>query len=302
MPTDQTIAVVMTTYDGAAYLEAQLGSILSQTLQPEQIIICDDLSSDDTVAILEKYAAADPRIRYHVNETRLGVIGNFKKAVSLATTDLIALSDQDDIWVPEKLERLYEAISTIDTPDTPVMVYSDLAVIDQHNNVLNPSFWNELGHDSYTHCFQTILYGNFVTGCTILMNRNMQAHFLVMPEEVLMHDAWIGLIAFSFGRAAAIKQALVRYRRHGSNLAYTSTHRKKRLSERIWDHIRILFTKKEYLEDQLAFVRLFNDTYEAKLSREQAIQTAVILQLQHRSSLRKMMAFRRAFRGYRLSS
>src|ERR1700741_8897 len=154
---EPAISVVMTTYNGERFLVQQIESILSQTLPPKEIIVCDDGSSDGTVNILEKYRKSHSII-YHVNEKRLGVVNNFKKAVSFTSPgNYVALSDQDDIWLPEKLERSATALSTIDDGKTPAMIYSDLIVIDQDKNILNGSLNNELGFDKYRHCLSTLL-------------------------------------------------------------------------------------------------------------------------------------------------
>lgn len=293
------ISVVMATYNGALYIEEQLASILAQTLTPTEIIICDDLSTDSTVSILERLAKQDVSIKYFVNEQRLGVIENFKKAVSLTSgIGYIALADQDDIWMPDKLEKLCKILSHIDTGQLPAMVYSDLIVINSEGHVVNNSFWNELGQDGYTHCFETLLFGNFVTGCTILMNEHMKKHFAEMPPHVLMHDAWIALIAFSFGKVTTIREPLVKYRRHNTNAAFLPTYRKRNIVKKLTDHVRLLFTKNNYLADQFQLVQLFMDAYENLLTEKQAARVALFLSLQNRSYLRKKIMFRSFFKEH----
>lgn len=298
-----TISVAMTTFNGAQYLGDQLDSILNQTLRPLEILICDDQSSDDTLAILEKYSREHASVKYFVNEKRLGVIENFKKAVSLTTgSDFIALADQDDIWMPDKLARLTEKMLSIDDGLSPAIVYSDLTVIDSVGNVLNSSFWNELGQDGYQHCFDTLLFGNFVTGCTILMNQQMRIHFAAMPSEVLMHDAWLALIAFSFGSAGVIKAPLVKYRHHDSNLVFLKTYRKKNFYERLMNHFRLLLEKNNYLDDQLRLVAMFGQQYHHLLTKEQAGSVAHFLKLHKKSYLRKIITFRLYFKNHWIRS
>ena len=295
----KTVSVVMATFNGALFLEKQMHSILQQSLMPVSIIICDDGSTDDTVNILKKFSNQYPIIKYFVNEERLGVIGNFKKAVSLASdADFIALSDQDDIWFPDKLEKLCENLSVIDDGQAPAMVYSDLVVIDGNEKILNPSFWNELGHDGYTHNFETLLFGNFVTGCTILMNQPMRNHFARMPADVLMHDAWLALIAFSFGKVDVIPEPLVKYRRHNTNAAFLTTYQKKNTIQKWLVHIKLLFTKNDYLKDQLQLVQMFMDAYGNLLKQEQAEKVNTFLQLRNRSYLRKKLLFKTFFKNH----
>ena len=299
----QTVSVVMTTYNGSLYLREQLDSILCQTLTPLEIIICDDQSSDDTLAILEKYSREHASVKYFVNEKRLGVIENFKKAASLATgSDFIALADQDDIWMPDKLALLTKKMVSVDDTLRPAMVYSDLVVIDSVGNLLNSSFWNELGQDGYQHCFDTLLFGNFVTGCTIMMNQQMRIYFGSMPSNVLMHDAWLALIAFSFGSVGQIKAPLVKYRRHDSNLAFLKTYRKKNLPQRLMNHFMLLWKKNNFLGDQLRLVTMFDQQYHHLLSKDQSRSVMLFLGLQNKSYFGKMIAFRSFFKNHWLKA
>src|ERR1700761_6388216 len=111
----------MATYNGQRYLEQQILSILNQTLKPDEFIVCDDGSTDGTIAILEKFAQQN-KLRYIINDRQLGLVANFKKAVSLANNEsYIALSDQDDVWLPEKLEKSVALLQQIDEPEVPCM-------------------------------------------------------------------------------------------------------------------------------------------------------------------------------------
>jgi glycosyltransferase involved in cell wall biosynthesis len=296
----KTIAVVMATYNGAVYLEAQLNSILSQTRMPDKLLICDDRSTDQTINIIERYRLQHPFISYVVNEKQLGVVCNFRKAVSLtADVDYIALSDQDDEWVPTKLETLYQAMQEVEDPLVPVIIYSDLMLTDSDGRIRNKSFWHELGQDGFRHCFETLVFGNFVTGCTVLMNQEMRTHFIRMPGSALMHDAWLGLVAFSVGRAARIEAPLVKYRSHDNNVVFSSgAYKRKNKVQRIADHVKLLFTRNDYLVKQLELISLFEQAYQAVLSGEQNRQVSRFLALKNRSYLRKLLLFRLVFRKH----
>jgi len=244
------ISVVMTTYNGERFLPQQIESLLSQTLQPAEIIVCDDASSDQTHGILKKYGKTH-NIIYHVNAKKLGVVENFKKAVSLASpANYIALCDQDDIWLPEKLERSYAALSAIDDGSTPAMSYSDAIVIDENKNILNSSLNNELGFDKYEHCLSTLLFGNFVLGCTIMMNREMKKLFADIPDnKVFNHDSWITLIAFTFGKVVSLQHPQLLYRKHDKNVTFAN-HKKSNRLERMRKHIIATFTSNNFLHDR----------------------------------------------------
>lgn len=293
------IFIAMATYNGERYISEQLDSILSQTIKPAQIIVSDDRSTDKTPDILKAYTQSG-MVNFSVNMNNQGVIANFKNAVSLVDgPGYIALSDQDDIWLPEKLQVLLDRLKAIDDGQTPAMVYSDLTVVDRSGQVLNPSFWNELGQDGYRHCLQTLLFGNFVTGCTILMNKKMAELLKTMPLDVPMHDAWLALIAFSFGKVDVESQPLVHYRKHENNVAHNEDYRKPSRLQRWMGHINsIIFGDKEYLGPELEIAEKFYKLFHNRLNSDQKGMFEKFLALKGRSFLVKKLAFRKAFRGY----
>ncbi len=291
------ISVVMATYNGERFLVKQLDSILAQTLRPAEIIVCDDRSTDNTVAILEQYRKSHG-IRYYINEKTLGVVGNFKKAVSLAAEEnYIALSDQDDIWLPEKLALSLNALSVIDDGKSPAMIYSDLIVVDQDDNMLSPSLNNELGFDKYQHSLSTLLFGNFVLGCTVMMNRRMRELFNDIPVgHSFNHDAWITLIAFTFGRVALVKKPIILYRKHTQNVTF-SNHKKSKRINRIMNHIRSLFLNTTFLQEQIHLLTEFHVFYKNMISEAHSKTIMNVIQLEKKSYLQKKLAFERSFSG-----
>lgn len=292
------VSVVMATYNGERFLEPQINSILTQTVKPAEIIVCDDDSTDNTIAILEKFS--DNRsFTYYRNTKRIGVVENFKKAVSLATPgNYIALCDQDDIWMPQKIEKSIEALSKIDDGISPAMIYSDLILIDSNEQVLNPSLDNELGHDKYKHCLETLLFGNFVLGCTIMMNGSMRKFFLDIPNnKAFNHDTWTTLIAFTFGKVAALAQPYIKYRNHDYNVTFSYLKKKNRAG-RIKDHLLFLFQRNNFLEDQIILCREFYHCYHDRLSEEHKKMIKKIAQLENAPYLKKKLAFETAFKGY----
>lgn len=292
------VSVVMTTFNGEQFIKEQILSILNQTLPPEELIICDDGSTDRTIEIIEMLRD-NAVIKLYQNEKRLGVIGNFKKAVSLAKPDnYIALSDQDDIWLPEKIEKSIAALISIDDKTSPAMVYSDLMLIDSKGNLINKSARNVFGNDKYTHCFQTLLYGNFVTGCTILMNPAMRKMFADIPDNPsFKHDAWLAYIAFSFGKISETDQPYIKYRQHDNNVTITG-YKKKTRTERLLTHAVSVITKNEFLKNEIILADLFISMFEEKLSTDQKNEIRKLLKLRNASYLSKKWAFEKTFRPY----
>jgi glycosyltransferase involved in cell wall biosynthesis len=296
------ISVVMATYNGERYLEQQLQSILNQTLKPAEIIVCDDVSTDGTVVILEKYKQ-DGKLTYIVNNHQLGLIDNFKKAVSLAAEgNYVALSDQDDEWLPEKLAQSAALLQKIEDPELPCMVYTDLLLVDQNEKILNPSFRKELGQDKYQHNLETLVFGNFVNGCTMLMNPALKKLFAGIPNNVrLNHDGWMALVAFTFGKVASITTPLVRYRKHENNLSIAAdTKPRNRYRSVMKEILEALKGNKDFLSPQFETVSRFYDLYQNEIAANKRQVFERFLNLKHKPYLFKKLAFGKIVRKFGL--
>jgi glycosyltransferase involved in cell wall biosynthesis len=296
------IAVVMTTYNGEKYLEQQIESILSQSLLPDTLIVCDDQSTDGTVGILEKYQQQG-KLTYVVNTKQLGLIENFKKAVSLAPQHAyVALSDQDDQWLPDKLEQSAQLMLEIEDPELPCMVYTDLMLVDEEDRILNQSFRNELGQDRYHHNLQTLLFGNFVNGCTVLMNPVLRARFAEIPGDIrLNHDGWMALQAYAFGKAQALKIPLVRYRKHNTNVSIAAgTKPRNRYRSTFQQMVNSLTGNDDFLSAQLETVTRFYETYQTELSAIYSDYFREFISLQNKHYIFKKLAFRKTVKRFRL--
>lgn len=203
------ISVAMCTYNGARYLEAQLDSILNQSYPNLEIVVVDDASSDGTVELLRTYAQRDARIKLQVNESNLGFVGNFRKALSLCGGDYIALADQDDVWLPQKIDTLYREI------EDAWLIYSRVGVIDDQGRALTSIFPKT--HRLQGQCALSLLLGNCVTGHASFLRRELLD--LAMPALAAMpyHDQWLAIVAASQGKLKASEAQLSLYRRHGGN-------------------------------------------------------------------------------------
>jgi len=294
------ISVVMTTYNGEKYLKEQIDSILSQTLPPRELIVCDDCSSDGTAAILEQYHKKQ-LLTYIVNESQLGLIGNFKKAVSLASEDnYVALSDQDDIWLPEKLKSSATLLEQMDN-NVPCLVHTDLTLIDGQNSVLNKSFKDELAQNGYKHNLQTLLFANFVTGCTVLMNPKLRYSFADMPDDIKFHDAWIALFASAFGAMAEISAPMVRYRKHENNVSIAvNTKSRNRYRSTAEQLLKAFRGQDDFLSLQLQTARRFYMQYSSSMLPDIKGHFEQFLNLEQKPYVFKKLAFRKVVRQFRI--
>jgi len=294
------ISVVMATCNGEKYLDKQIQSILQQTLKPTEIIVCDDVSTDSTVSILEKYRQ-EGQLKYIINDNRLGFIGNFKKAVSLAnTSNYIALADQDDEWMPDKLEKSAKFLKQLDDGKTIALVYTDLLWIDQHEIILNKSFRNVLGQDKYEHNLQTLLFNNVVTGCTILMNHAAASFFAEIPNDVPFHDEWMALVAFTFGKAESIKLPLVKYRRHDNNASIAADIKIRSRPQRLLLELIDFFKgKDDFLANRFKTVQKFYDQYHSQMKPISKSYYEEFLKLCDKPYFIKKLAFRKMVKKFR---
>jgi len=210
----------MCTYNGSRYLSAQLDSIRAQTRPPHELIICDDASTDDTTRIVAHFAASVSfPVRLEVNTYTLGSTKNFEKVIGLCGGTLIALADQDDVWLPHKLETLAGEFSR--RPDVG-LVFSDADVVDEHLHLLGVRLWASIGFDEEQKSklksnrrLEVLLPGWTVTGATMAFRSTYKELARDIPTNLaLIHDGWIALMIASVAEVIFIDKPLIKYRQH----------------------------------------------------------------------------------------
>lgn len=238
----QKITVLLASFNSESFLAEQLLSIFDQTQKPFEILISDDFSSDATSAIIERLSQHGETfigIEKQVNILcEQGLYSNFRNLFRIAvqaSSDVYLLCDHDDIWFPHKIETSVVALQSLDermgTGDFPLLVFSDLAVVDEKGVMVSPSFANYQGlPDPQTQPLERLLHQNVVTGCTCCFNRQLLEIAYPIPEEVVMHDHWLALCARVFGHSHYIDEPLVKYRQHGKNAVGAKRSRKSGLS------------------------------------------------------------------------
>ncbi len=207
------ISIAMTTYNGGKYLRKQLDSLYAQTRIPNEIVVCDDHSKDNTAQILEEYHNKHG-LRYFINETNLGVNKNFEKAIRNCTGDYIALSDQDDIWLKNKVEKSYLKLKEIENNNLPSLVTSERIDIDGKGRIITQ---RETFHDNDSYIMT--LLGYKMQGCTFMMNRKLANLIIPLPKEKnAMFDTYIGMTAVMLGNKYDMGEPLMYYRHHTNNV------------------------------------------------------------------------------------
>jgi glycosyltransferase involved in cell wall biosynthesis len=218
------VGIVLATYNGAAHVEEQVRSVQAQDFSGWRLFARDDGSSDDTSARLARLAAQDPRITVLEAGERLGVVGNFAALLAHARragAEYVFPCDQDDVWLPAKVSRSLAVMAQLEAEhgrETPLLVHSDLAVVDEALRPLYPSFLRRQGiRHQEVDPLNVLLVQNFVTGCASLLNGALLDLALPVPERCIMHDWWIAQCAAARGAIGFIPEATILYRQHGTN-------------------------------------------------------------------------------------
>ena len=211
------ISVAMATYNGAKYIPEQLDPILGQTFQNFELIICDDCSSDGSVEILDRYASKDSRIKIFKNKKNIGFKRNFERAISLCTGEYIALSDQDDIWMPSHLEILYNLIGNrMIACGNALMINSEGESIGITLQELES--FNYVADDNLQLASSIIFFRNPFQGASMMIRRSFLNYALPIPETIKYHDSWFSNLSFFCGGIAYTTQIVNNYRMHGNNV------------------------------------------------------------------------------------
>lgn len=220
------VNILMATYNGEKFLAQQIESIQKQTFKEWNLLIRDDGSSDKTCDIIRNFTAKDSRIRF-INENEhhnLGVIKSFFTLVNYEVADFYFFSDQDDVWLPEKLSVSLEAAKH-KASDVPLLVYTDLKVVNQELNILQDSMiWAQSHHANTTLLPE--LTENTVTGGTMMINHALAEKWFT-PNDILMHDWFLALLAASLGEIIYLDLPTQLYRQHDNNVLGARTMDKR---------------------------------------------------------------------------
>ncbi len=255
----ESVSIALAVYNGEKYLPELLNSLNNQTLTPLELVVLDDCSSDNSIQIIKSFPSNfEKRIFY--NEKNMGPVYTFKKLAGLCNGKFIAFCDQDDVWIPKKLEWSFTKIKKLND-NIPTIVFTDLSLINEESELIENSFWKirKLVQPEKFD-FGDILCANIVTGCTTLINQSMKTELEKMPLNVIMHDWWMALIAFSFGQYSFIHEPTVLYRSHTSSV--TSKHKTTFFTVFLEEYKK----KETYLNENIEQAVEFRKLYQNKLT------------------------------------
>lgn len=215
------VSVVLTTYNGEKYIREQLKSILNQTCCVNEIIVCDDNSSDNTVKIineLTKEYENQCSISIHVNKRNIGYVKNFYQAIKMSSGDYMFLSDQDDIWMCDKVDRMLNIMKETQAD----VLCSNFKLIDSNGDPLQkemliPNFVKYAKTGITQINLVPLLFGNVAQGCSYCFTKKVKDIYIRANFDSIIHDYQIMLIGAALGKAFFINEKLFMYRIHENN-------------------------------------------------------------------------------------
>ncbi len=299
------IAILLATYNGSRFLSEQLDSILSQTYTNFILVVRDDCSTDNTRSMLEDYLQLHPD-KMHLLEPEArnrGASASFSCLLEyvLEHKQLLKLDraymmfcDQDDVWYSDKIERQVQSMLAVEAGavNMPVLVHSDLEVVSEALVQIAPSFIRYQGLEIHRNQFCHIVISNLVTGCTAFINEALARQACPVPQQAIMHDWWLALVATAFGKLVLLDAPLVHYRQHGRNTIGAKEHAKLPvISLSLWQRV---FARKpnEHLFEVARQAREFSKRYGRQLSWRQRGGLRVSAAMRVRSGILQRLCYR----------
>lgn len=277
------IEILLATFNGAAYLEEQIESILAQDYSSWRVLARDDGSTDDTVHILRAYERRFPD-RFRVlspGRPLASAKENFLSLMKSSSSPYLCFCDQDDVWTSEKLTLTLRSMHSLEATwgkGLPLLVFTDLRLVDEKLALLHESFWRHEKLDpNRIRRLSAILVQNVVTGCTAMVNRPLANLAVRMPREARMHDHWIALLASALGKALPLNEQTVMYRQHDRNAL--GARKNSSSIQTVAHRIRNAELRKEQWKASQRQAESFLMTYEQDLSPPQANLIRLFLRL-----------------------
>ena len=225
MVNDRKISVALAAYNGSKFIIEQLDSILNQSIVPDEIVVCDDCSTDDTFAVVKEYVNEHPIVKVYKNAVNLGFIKNFEKAAKLCTGDYILFSDQDDIWTYDHIKTLVNNSSEADL----VCANAEYMTMDGKltGRTMKPLFFHQSGDIRVD--FRKMIYTHYSQGAAMLIKREMLQKILPFPRN-MFHDIWMGFATYlAGGKVKYLPAVFLHYRRWGGNVSTINNERMGRM-------------------------------------------------------------------------
>lgn len=265
--------VFLSFYRGENFLLEQIESLFTQSFSEFKIFIRDDRSYSSTTKTLQDLHEKYPD-HVSISKDQLGNLGallSFSSLMQHATADYILFCDQDDVWLPDKIEKTLAAMRAAEVrygAETPLLIHTDLCVVDRDLQPIAPSFWKyqnlnpQLGAE-----LNRVMPQNVVTGCTMMINRPLAKLAAPIPEDAIMHDWWLALVAALFGQGVYLDEATILYRQHGDNTVGAKRWGLKRIFKQAQSSQEVRVSMLRTMRQAQALL----DRYRDKMSPEQIL-------------------------------
>ncbi len=216
------VSIVVATFNNGQYIDELLNSIVNQTFSDFEVVVRDDVSSDNTLEIVKRYIEMDSRIRLVENDVPSGsAMGNFFSLLNEQLQgEYIMCADADDVWLDTKVEKTLEVMQKTEQEfgdKTPVLVHTDLSVVDENLNEIAASMFRFEKISAKRKSYNHYISQNNITGCTMMINRALLRFCVPKPRQAVMHDWWLALCAAQFGEIVFLDMPTILYRQHSNN-------------------------------------------------------------------------------------
>ncbi len=265
-----TIAILLTTYNGERHIEELLASLENQSNSAFDLFIRDDGSSDQTIKqILAFQSDSNISMRLLPEGENIGASQNFayllEYALKYEQYRYFMFCDQDDVWLPNKIEQTQNTMTEKEklNPTIPLLIHTDLQVVDENLALIDSSYWSYQNINPGYDSLNRLLIQNIITGCTVVINRALAEITLPLSRDAIMHDWWLGLIAASLGKIEALPQSTVKYRQHSANDIGASAFNLSTILDKA--HMLFSFSLDKYTKQANSFLSHYSD----RLSTEQ---------------------------------
>lgn len=270
---ENNIDILLAIYNGERYVCEQIASIFNQSYKKWQLIVRDDGSKDKSEIIIKEYAKKYPERVQHIIDVpnNLGAYQNFAKLLEHSDADYVMFSDQDDVWLPDKVEKSITLMKEMEkqySRSMPLLVHTDLQVAQEDLTIVSKSFWEYQNVEPQKSLvLNRLLVRSVIRGCTVMINRSLANLAQSIPNDAIMHDHWISLIAAAFGKIGFIREPTMIYRLHEKNYSGGKPWSARYIFDKIFTEagrsdLRDYLSKTQ--RQAAAFARLF----EKKLSRD----------------------------------
>lgn len=236
------VTILLATYNGKDYIAEQLDSLLGQSYSSFVCYIHDDGSTDGTIEIIKKYEERFPdKFKIYDYERKGSSQLNFYSLLPFITTPYAMFCDQDDVWKKDKIEKELNELKKLELEegDIPILVFTDLEVVDKQLNTIDTSFFKYMSINPENTSIKLLLFDGVAAGCTIMLNKKLVDLINRSNHGEIMHDLWATFIASALGKIVFLPESTIYYRQHGNNVIGAKIKGKKR----ILDRKRILLSK-----------------------------------------------------------